>query len=194
MNMSVRPPGAGAPSGDVARESLAQAVGRLRTAVSHCEPPASVRVATNAAFTQRSADGRAEALAGAAPVVPAGRWPRVGRAGWSAAACAALLIASTALLLTAPRDEPTAATLAGAAQAGFIRVAPADRWPRPDPGSPRSAAAAWLVAAELPRERLGEWGLPFDPTRAAEPVRAELLMRPSGEVLAVRVMHDADRR
>jgi hypothetical protein len=35
---------------------------------------------------------------------------------------------------------------------------------------------------------LAALGLPFDPARAAEPVRAELLMHASGDVLALRVI------
>jgi len=40
----------------------------------------------------------------------------------------------------------------------------------------------------MPRERMALLGLPFDPARAGQPVRAELLMQPSGEVLAVRFL------
>jgi hypothetical protein len=49
-------------------------------------------------------------------------------------------------------------------------------------------SAAWVLPAELPRERLAAFGLPFDPARASEPVQAELLVHPSGELLAVRVV------
>jgi hypothetical protein len=49
-------------------------------------------------------------------------------------------------------------------------------------------SAAWVLPAELPRERLAALGLPFDPARASEPVQAELLVHPSGELLAVRVV------
>ena len=51
-----------------------------------------------------------------------------------------------------------------------------------------SATPAWLVSTEMPRDRLAALGLPFDPARAAEPVRAELLMHASGEVIALRVI------
>ena len=47
-----------------------------------------------------------------------------------------------------------------------------------------------LVNTELRRDRLVALGLPFDPARAGDSVRAELLVRPSGEVLAV--LLDAD--
>jgi hypothetical protein len=42
------------------------------------------------------------------------------------------------------------------------------------------------VSTELQGERLSALGLPFDPARAGDSVRAELLLHPSGEVLAVR--------
>ena len=50
------------------------------------------------------------------------------------------------------------------------------------------ADAAWLVSAELPSERLAALGLPYDPARAGETVRADLLVHRSGDVLAVRVV------
>jgi hypothetical protein len=57
-----------------------------------------------------------------------------------------------------------------------------------------STALFLLVRAELPRERLAEFGLPFDPARAGDTVRTELLMRASGEVLAVRVLAETAPR
>ncbi len=48
---------------------------------------------------------------------------------------------------------------------------------------------AWVVATEIPSERLALLGLPYDPSAAGQRVRAELLMRPNGEVLAVRLVH-----
>jgi hypothetical protein len=68
--------------------------------------------------------------------------------------------------------------------ANFQPVASAEHWQR----LREEGGAAWLVSAELPSHRLLEFGLPFDPSRAAQPVRAELLMRASGEVLALRLI------
>ncbi|MBL8324747.1 MAG: hypothetical protein JNJ89_07275 [Rubrivivax sp.] len=51
---------------------------------------------------------------------------------------------------------------------------------------PAAAAAAWVLTAEMPQQHLASLGLPYDPGRAAEPLRAELLVSGSGEVLAVR--------
>jgi hypothetical protein len=61
----------------------------------------------------------------------------------------------------------------------FVPLVPAEHWPR-------APAQAWLVSAEMPRERLAALGLPFDPARTGASLRAELLVRESGEVLAVR--------
>lgn len=46
--------------------------------------------------------------------------------------------------------------------------------------------AAWLVQTEIPQANLAFLGAPFDPTRAAEPVRTEMLVNARGDVLAVR--------
>jgi hypothetical protein len=61
----------------------------------------------------------------------------------------------------------------------FISVVPSDRWPS-------GSAQAWVVRTEMPSDRLAALGLPYDPARAGERVRADLLMQASGEVLAVR--------
>jgi hypothetical protein len=50
----------------------------------------------------------------------------------------------------------------------------------------------WVVPTELPLSQLATLGLPFDATRAGDTVRAELLMNESGEVLAVRLLQDAE--
>lgn len=69
---------------------------------------------------------------------------------------------------------------------GFVPVAAPERFSTLWAGDARTASA-WLVHAELPREQLAVLGLPYDPARAGEPVRAELLMHPAGDVLAVRL-------
>jgi hypothetical protein len=46
-----------------------------------------------------------------------------------------------------------------------------------------------VVETEFPRALLADWGLPVEPDRAAEPVRAELLYSPEGEALAVRLIN-----
>lgn len=93
---------------------------------------------------------------------------------WSGAvACAAVLGLSVLLMLPPPVVEPQASS--------FVPLAAADRWPA-------DAEAAWIVRTELPASRLALLGLPYDPAEAARPVRAELLLHPSGDVLAVRVI------
>lgn len=119
------------------------------------------------------------------PVAPAAapRWRAWGFSG--AAVCALALLGSVLLVLLPPPSAPAVARLPGLAS-GFITVASAERWEQLLQED--ATAPAWLVATELPRERLAALGLPFDPARAGDRVSAELLMHPSGEVLAVRVL------
>lgn len=120
----------------------------------------------------------------AAPAVAALRpwrarnvWPWAG-----AAACVLLMIGSAWLMLGVPvRPVETLAAQAPRAS-GFVPLLPLDHWP----SGGQDASPAWVVSAEMPSERLAALGLPYDPGRAGETVRAELLMRASGEVLAVR--------
>jgi len=104
------------------------------------------------------------------------RWLR--RLAWGSGAlgAAAVLLLSVVLLLDPP--DGRAAPLA-AAGSGFIPLVPE---------SELRGAAVWLQPAELPRERLALLGLPFDASRADELVRAELMLNPRGQVLAVRLL------
>lgn len=98
-------------------------------------------------------------------------------AAWSGGAALAAVLALASLVLLV---EPPAARLQ--ARGGeFLPLVPREDWP--DDASP-----AWLVASELPPERLAALGLPYDPAPAAAPVRAELLVHPSGVVLALRLI------
>ncbi len=54
------------------------------------------------------------------------------------------------------------------------------------------AQHGWIVPTDMPLADLAALGLPFDASRAGDTVHAELLMNESGEVLAVRVLPDAD--
>jgi len=120
----------------------------------------------------------------AAPTRAGWRAPRVW--AWSGAvACAAALLLALLLALSAPPPSGhTQAALARAAGSGFVPLVGPERWRQL---TADTATPAWLVTTELPRERLAAIGLPFDPARAAEPVRAELLMHASGDVIALRV-------
>ncbi|HEY1394681.1 hypothetical protein [Roseateles sp.] len=111
----------------------------------------------------------------------AGRW-RWALAG--PALCASVLVACVWLLGSAPPGE-SGATVMGNPGSGFIVLVSADRWAAFEKAG---TGNAWLVPAEVPRERLALLGLPYDPADAAAPVRAELLVHASGDVLAMRVM------
>lgn len=104
---------------------------------------------------------------------------RGGLLAWSGGAAFAAVLGVSVLLLVQP---PPAQVDDGLRYGEFVPVAPAERWPR-------GPAAAWLVSTELQGERLSALGLPYDPGRAGDAVRAELLLHPSGEVLAVRLLN-----
>jgi hypothetical protein len=105
--------------------------------------------------------------------------PRRGLRAWSGAAVCACVLGGSALLMLRP--PLPAAVDEGWRAGGFLPLAPPERWPA-------DATPAWLVRTELQGERLAALGLPYDPARAGNGVRAELLLRPSGEVLAVRFL------
>jgi hypothetical protein len=141
----------------------------------HLQPPPSLRdrvLASQRALSVRDPLSR-----------PARRRWRLSVA-WSGAALGTVALCSSLLLLfTAPRQPLDAVPAAS----GFVPVVGPERWRQLVRDN---ATPAWLVTADLPREKLAALGLPFDPARAAEPVRAELLMHASGDVLALRVLGD----
>jgi hypothetical protein len=116
------------------------------------------------------------------------RW--LHRLAWGSGALgatAALLLCAMLLLDPPGSQAAQAATTAGS---GFIPLVP-EREFRLALGAALEggrSAAVWLQPAELPRERLALLGLPFDAARADETVRAELMLHPSGQVLAVRFL------
>ncbi len=162
--------------------TLASALSELSADLDRHEPPPLPR--------------RRPAVPGPARMAPqATGWRRFG--AWlpaGAALCAVGLLASVVLLVLG--DDPAGdaarqrAALAmrpapGVTATGFLSVAGGDRWRALSRDEPTTA---WLVSTDMPRERLAALGLPFDPARADERVKAELLMHASGEVLAVRVV------
>lgn len=179
-----RPPSAR----DPLREPLSEALRRAADDLARHQPPAAVHAAVRARLAPRGQTAGQLAVVGAAGRRSASWAP------WTTAVlCGALLIASTALLLqpgagAAGRPVAAAGWAADTALLGFLPTASAGHWLRE-----AGAAPAWVISAELPREQLAEFGLPFDPTRAADTVRAELLLRGNGEVMAVRVLADAHR-
>ena len=102
---------------------------------------------------------------------------------WPASVALAVLVLSLLLSVTPPTAGEPDLPARGLAS-GFVPVAGAEAWRDLSDG----AMAAWLVRSEMPRERLGLLGLPYDPGRAGESVQAELLVHSSGAVLAVRVL------
>jgi hypothetical protein len=178
-----RPPSARDPM----REPLSEALRRAADDLARHQPPAAVHAAVRARLAPRGQTAGQLAVVGFAGRRSASWAP------WTTAVlCGALLIASTALLLQpgagAGRPVAAAGWAADTALLGFLPTASAGHWLRE-----AGAAPAWVISAELPREQLAEFGLPFDPTRAADTVRAELLLRSNGEVMAVRVLADAPR-
>lgn len=124
---------------------------------------------------------------------PAGGWSawfggRVRAPLWAGALAGLALVAGVGWFVLVAALPPRADVARGLASVDdrFVPVVSGDRWVRLAGEGP---APAWLVQADVPREHLAAWGLPYDPARAAEPVRAELLLNPAGEVLALRVVH-----
>ena len=112
------------------------------------------------------------------------RWLR--RLAWGSGALGATTaLLMCALLLLDPPDSRAEPLAAGGS--GFIPLVP-EREFRAALAAGQSAAV-WLQPTELPRERLALLGLPFDAARADEPVRAELMLNPLGQVLAVRILN-----
>lgn len=156
-------------SSRVAQPTLAAVLRQAGAELQVQNPPpelqARVRAGVGAALRPR-----APALAG---------W-RGGVWAWSGAAVFGCVLAGSAVLMLRLPPSP-AAVDDGLRFGAFVTVAPPERWPR-------GAATAWLVNTELQGERLAAMGLPYDPARAGDSVRAELLLHPSGEVLAVRLL------
>ena len=147
-------------------QALALARQQLQAQQPPQELPAQIRARVQAARPSRRAATLGSRWA----------WPAV-------AALALLLVGSVVLTISLPPGHPEGAPQAngGERMAGFMPLVPQEDWPAGD-------AAAWLVNTELRRDRLVALGLPFDPSGAGDSVRAELLVRPSGEVLAVRFL------
>lgn len=151
--------------------TLAQALGLARHALNQQLPPASLLAQVQAALP-------------AAPPAPRPRLRRwASTTAWALPGLAAIGCLVWALQLTPPPLSPPHPLSAQALDGlgGFVPVAAAQAWPQ-------DSTPAWLVNTELRRDRLALLGLPFDPSRAGDSVRAELLVRASGEVLAVRLL------
>lgn len=126
------------------------------------------------------------AAAGPTPRAPGPRPATRALVVLGAAALTALALAWALRPLPLQRGPSEPSPLVDDGGSGFVPVASAERFAELWQGGAQ-AAPAWVVRTELPRERLASLGLPYDPARAGEPVRAELLMHPAGDVLAVRL-------
>lgn len=109
------------------------------------------------------------------------------RLAWGSGALGATAAVLLSVILLLDPPGAGSAQAAPAAGSGFIPLVPESEF-RTALAAGRSAAV-WLQPTELPRERLALLGLPFDATRADELVRAELMLNPSGQVLAVRILN-----
>lgn len=111
--------------------------------------------------------------------VPAWRERWLAWFGWAGLSTGAVAIAA-ALVVNAVL--PVAPPASAADADGFVRLVSQDAWQRAQADNDRG----WLIDTELPQARLATLGVPYDPARAGERVPAQLLVRSSGEVLAVR--------
>jgi hypothetical protein len=151
------------------------------------EPPAALRARVLAAATQATP----------APAFAGGPWPMQRRAApawqWAAGlagATALVALAAFALVFIANAvrsNADTAAPIRAQAGSPFVALVSQERLQQLA-REPLAEGPPWVVATEMPRERLAAFGLPYDPARAGESVRTELLMHPAGEVLAVRIV------
>lgn len=146
-----------------------------RSHLNACEPPPRVHAAL-----LRSLNLPRAALAPARPGLAqtASQW--LVRQRWSAAVVALLAVLVAASVLEVPFGvAPIAADVADGYD-GFVPVG--------NTASLSTGSTAWLVRTEMSRQQLVTLGLPFDPARAADRVPAEVLLRPNGELLAVRLV------
>ena len=144
---------------DKTTTTLADALRRAASDLHQQQPPPALQACVRAALPRPRVERRRAA------------WV------WSGAATFAMLLLGSSLMVLRP--APPLVVDDGLRFGAFVRIAPDDHWPTGE-------TAAWLVRTEVPSERLAALGLPYDPARAGESVRADVLMHPSGEVLAVR--------
>jgi hypothetical protein len=109
------------------------------------------------------------------------------RLAWGSGALGATAAIMLSVILLLDPPGAGSAQAAPGAGSGFIPLVPESEF-RAALAAGRSAAV-WLQPTEMPRERLAVLGLPFDATRADELVRAELMLNPNGQVLAVRILN-----
>lgn len=107
------------------------------------------------------------------------------RAWWGSALAAAAVAAVAALVFVNLPRAVSSLPDEDAPMSGFLTLASGDRL-RALEGA--GGSQAWIVPTELRRADLASLGLPFDPSRAGDSIRAEVLVQASGEVIAVRLL------
>ncbi|OYT91489.1 MAG: hypothetical protein CFE43_13325 [Burkholderiales bacterium PBB3] len=157
---------------------LTVALADARTLLHDCAPPPRVQVALHKSLGLPLPSLSAVR---ASPWQQAVDW--LVRQRWSAAVVALVLVcvvAGVAELGMPPGRPPMRHAMDDLVGGGFMPVG--------NPAGLANGATAWLVSTEMSRQQLITLGLPFDPARAADTVPAEVLLRPNGELLAVRLM------
>ena len=155
---------------------VSAALADVRAQLAASEPPPRVYAAL-----QRSMNLPRAALAPGRPTFGQAIAQWLVRQRWSALVVALLAVLVVASVLEVPFGvAPIAADVADADLDGFVPVGNTDAL--------STGSTAWLVHTEMSRQQLAALGLPFDPTRAAERVPAEVLLRPNGDLLAVRLV------
>jgi hypothetical protein len=167
------------PSPDANRQTLSQALQQARATLAHQHPPVYVQSTVLAALAPR------------AKTAPAG-WFEERVLGWvvadgrvrhtriAAFALAVGALATGLALVVGPAAHTGARAMTQQVATAFIPLVSSERMGAQNLG--------WVVATDMPRANLAALGLPYDPARAGDTVRAEMLVNPSGEVLAVRFM------
>lgn len=160
------------------RPRLGDLLARAGSELDAHDPPPWVAAQVHAHLARRPAVP-ALSLVMATPAHGVADEPIADHRAWAAAVfCVLLLAALFAGLRSAPGGKASALDDAAGR---FESVVAPQHWTRPE------SERAWLVMAELPAQQLASLGLSFDPARAGETVRAELLLDPAGEILAVRL-------
>jgi hypothetical protein len=153
------------------------------------EPPTALRArvlaACDAATQAATAPATAPVVAGVPPPEPASA---AFKRRWIVGLTAAMAMLAVVFVANAVRSTAdTAAPVRARAGSPFVALVSQERLQQLA-REPMAEGPPWVVATEMPRERLAAFGLPYDPARAGESVRTELLMHPAGEVLAVRIV------
>lgn len=167
------------PNQNATTSNLKVALADARTLLQDCEPPPRVQVALH-----KSLGLPLPALSAVRPSPWQQAIDWLVRQRWSAAAVALVLVCGVAGVAElgmphhgSPPAHPAMDDIYGG---GFMPVG--------NFAGLTNGATAWLVNTEMSRQQLISLGLPFDPARAADTVPAEVLLRPNGELLAVRLM------